>query len=264
MPFLRINGCNYFYKSFGDEQNPKKMLFSHGLLWSHKMFRDQIEYFMDFYHVIAYDHRGQGKSEVTATGYEMDQLYEDALELIRELALGKVTFVGLSMGGFVGLRLAARKPEIVEALVLMNTTAQDEPNTLKYKILTLIVSAFGVKSVTKPVMKIMFGDYFLYDAANEALRAEWRHELEANPKSILKAVKGVTDRKGVENELEQIVCPTLIIAGKDDRATVPQKSYDLKKNVKNAELVEIPDAGHSTSIEQPEAVINAMKSFLKN
>lgn len=63
-------------------------------------------FFKRRYRVITYDHRGQGKSSVPKTGYDMDSLYEDVVLLIEQLKLGSVHFAGLSMGGFVGMRLA--------------------------------------------------------------------------------------------------------------------------------------------------------------
>ena len=61
------------------------------------------------------------------------------------------------------MRLAARRPDLVRSLILMETSAQPEPNKLNYGILNTLVKFFGVASVTTPVMKIMFGDTFLQD-----------------------------------------------------------------------------------------------------
>ncbi len=222
MPFIKINNCNYYYEVHGE--GSETILFSHGLLWSGYLFHKQVAYFKNRYRVITYDHRGQGKSEVTKTGYDMDSLYEDTALLIEHLQLGSVHFAGLSMGGFVGMRLAARRPDLVKSLILMETSAQPEPNTIKYTLLNSIVKIFGVGVVAKPVMKIMFGDTFLNDPNRKIEEIEFETELKKNKKSIVKAVEGVIRRKGIEHELTNIKCPTLIMVGDQDKATVPAKA----------------------------------------
>ena len=83
MATIKINGAEIYYEIHG--HGPETMLFSHGLLFSGKMFKDQVDYFKARYKCVVYDHRGQGRSEVTENGYDMDSVYEDAIALIREL-----------------------------------------------------------------------------------------------------------------------------------------------------------------------------------
>ena len=71
------------------------------------MWRFQVAAFRDRFRCVAWDHRGQGRSELTEGGYDMDTLADDAAALIAQLGIAPVHFVGLSMGGFVGMRLAA-------------------------------------------------------------------------------------------------------------------------------------------------------------
>jgi pimeloyl-ACP methyl ester carboxylesterase len=194
MPTIEINSCRYYYEEHGSGN--ETILFSHGLLWSGYMFHKQVERFKDKYRVITYDHRGQGKTEVTGSGYDMDSLYEDVVLLIEKLNLGKVHFAGLSMGGFIGMRLAARRPDLVKSLILMETSALPEPNTFKYGLLNTIVKLFGVPVVTSAVMKIMFGDSFLNDPARKEERKEFEDLLKKNKKTIVKAVNGVISRRG--------------------------------------------------------------------
>jgi len=260
MSSIKINGCDYYYEIHG--KGPETIMLSHGLLWSSKMFHKQVEALKSKYSILTYDHRGQGRSEVTASGYDMDQLYNDAVDLIEELKIGPVHFGGLSMGGFVGIRLAARRPDLVKSLILMETSAQSEPNTFKYKILNNIVKLFGVKSVTGPVMKIMFGDAFLNDPSRRDERELWKKELQSNKKTIVRAVEGVISRKGVEHELSDINCPTLILVGDQDKATVPEKAEFINKNIMNSQLKYIKNAGHTACIEEPEHYNKAISEFL--
>lgn len=261
MPFLKINDGNIYYEIHG--AGSETVVLSHGLLWSGRMFHKQVTALSANYQVVTYDHRGQGKSEVTETGYDMDSLYDDAVQLIEKLKLGKVHFGGLSMGGFVAMRLAARRPDLVKSLILMETSAQPEPFTFKYNLLKNIVQLFGVKSVTKPVMNIMFGDTFLNNPKRLNERQVWIAELQANKKTITKAVTGVIERKGVETELHHIKCPTLILVGTEDKATIPAKAEFIASKIPQAKLIYIQNGGHTASIEEPEQYNQAILEFLE-
>src|SRR5271154_3068068 len=104
MPHIKINGFDLYYEDTGGTGR-ETIVFAHGLLWSGKMFGAQVEHLKSRYRVITYDHRGQGQSEVTATGYDMDSLAEDEAELIKALGVAPCHVAGLSMGGFTGMRV---------------------------------------------------------------------------------------------------------------------------------------------------------------
>jgi 3-oxoadipate enol-lactonase len=260
MPTIKIKDCNIYYEIHGE--GPETIVFSHGLLWSGKLFYKQVDYFKSKYKIVTYDHRGQGQSEVTDSGYDMDSLAEDAAALIEGLNLGKVHFAGLSMGGFVTMRLASRRPDLIKSAILMETSAQPEPNAAKYTLLNTIVKFFGISPVANTVMKIMFGDTFLNDSKRKAEKEEWTNVLKANKKTIVKAVNGVITRNGVENELPNIKCPTLILVGNEDKATVPEKAEFIHSKIPQSKLVYIKNAGHSSSIEEPEQINMAIEIFL--
>jgi 3-oxoadipate enol-lactonase len=261
MPTLNVNGVNIHYEISG--KGAETIVFSHGLLWSGAMFAEQVKLFQDRYTCVTYDHRGQGQSEVTNDGYDMETVYQDAVGLIEKLHLAPCHFAGLSMGGFVGMRIAARRPDLLKSLMLLETTADPEPNTFKYNILNAIVKLLGVKIVTQPVMKIMFSKTFLSDANKTEIRQAWTKKLQNNKKTITKAVEGVISRKGVFDEIANISLPTLIIVGDEDMATIPEKSYRMHQQIKNSELVIVKGAGHTSTVEEPVQVCKAMDTFLK-
>ncbi|MCB0589295.1 MAG: alpha/beta fold hydrolase [Phaeodactylibacter sp.] len=264
MPYLTSNGARIYYEDTGEGK--ETIIFSHGLLWSSRMFSEQIRHLGGRYRVIAYDHRGQGRSEVTGDGYDMDTLAQDALGLMDALSIRRCHFAGLSMGGFVALRLAVRHPERIQSLILMETTAQPEPaeNIPRYRMLKNIVRLLGPWAVKKPVMRIMFGKAFLEDASRQPQRLQWEKELTANKRTITRAVQGVITRKGVQPEsLAKIQCPTLIIVGDQDVATVPAKSEYMHQHIPNSRLALVPNAGHTSSVEEPEAINAAIDDFLE-
>lgn len=263
MPRMRINGAEIHYEE--DGKGRETVVFAHGLLLSGRMFESQVRVLRDRYRCVTFDFRGQGQSEVTASGYDMDSLTEDAGGLIEALGCAPCHFVGLSMGGFVGMRLAARRPALLRSLVLLETSADPEAaeNVGRYRLLNLVARWLGVRPVAGRVMKILFGREFLEDPARDPLKEEWRRRLLANNRiGITRAVTGVIDRAGVYDEIGRIVLPTLIIVGEIDVATPSAKAERIRERIPGSRLVVIPGAGHSSTIEEPEAVNQALIEFL--
>ncbi|MEH6361036.1 MAG: alpha/beta hydrolase, partial [Amylibacter sp.] len=120
------------------------------------MFEEQVAHFRGRYRCITFDHRGQGQSGVSKDGYSIETLTTDAAALIRHLDIAPCHFVGLSMGGFVGIRLAARKPELLKTLTLLDTSADPEPleNGPKYRMLNFVARWIGLWAVIDRVMPI--------------------------------------------------------------------------------------------------------------
>lgn len=261
MPHIQVGKANIYYEIHGD--GPETVVFSHGLLWSGKMFGAQVEALKGKYRVVVYDHPGQGKSTTTGR-LDMESLYEDAVGMIETLGLAPCHFAGLSMGGFIGMRLAARRADLLKSLLLLETSALNEPYKIKYLLLNTIVKFFGIPAVSDKVMNIMFGHTFMTDPSRSQERSYWKGQLEANQKSITKAVTGVIFRNDIAGELSQITLPTLVVVGDEDVATTPEKAHFLHKSIKGSQLVIIPQAGHSSCIEQPEKVNQAIQSFLEN
>jgi len=259
---LNINGANIYYEETGS--GPETIVFSHGLLMSGEMFRAQVDALKENYRCICYDHRGQARSGIADSGYDMDTLTEDAAALIQALNCAPCHFAGLSMGGFVGLRLAIRHPELLRSLVLLDTTADPEPEQNKgpYRRLAFIGRWLNFRLVIKPLMKIMFGRSFLDDPDRREVRAQWKnHLLSLNRVGTSRAAHGVIDREGVYNQLSEIRTPTLIVVGKEDVATPPSKSQRMHNAIAGSVYRELPRGGHSSTIEEPEAVTQTLREF---
>ena len=221
--------------------------------------------FKEHYRCVAFDFRGQGQSEVTRSGYDMATLYEDAIALIEQLGCAPCHFLGLSMGGFIGLRLAARHPELLRSLLPLETTADPEPseNVAKYKQLTFVARWFGLGLVVDRVMPVMFGRTFLGDPARALERREWRHRMSENHQlGITRATTGVITRQGIESEVDKITVPTLILVGEEDVAVPPIHSQRLHERIAGSRLEIIPRAGHTSTVEEPTAVNSAITNFL--
>jgi pimeloyl-ACP methyl ester carboxylesterase len=112
-------------------------------------------------------------------------------------------------------------------------------------------------------MQIMFGRTFLNDPARRQQREQWRGYLIANNQTgISRALRGVIEREGVYEKLGKIRVPTLVIVGEEDVATVPAKAERIQEAIPGARLVRIPNAGHTSTVEEPEAVNRAIEEFL--
>ena len=263
MPELQVDGARLHYQDSGGPG--PAIVFAHGLLWSTALWRFQVAAFRDRFRCIAFDFRGQGRSEVTASGYDMETLTLDAAQLIEKLVAGPVHFAGLSMGGFVGMRLAARRPELIKTLALLDTAADREPriNLPRYTLLGWLTRPFGAAPLSGQVMKVMFARTFLRDPARAALRAQMRQELIGNGLAgSLRATGGVLHRQAVEkSELARIRCPTLVISGAEDAAIKPVRSRRLAEQIPGARFVSIPRAGHTATIEEPEAINAALREL---
>lgn len=259
MPIVDLNGAQIHFTDTGGD-GPAIVL-SHGLLFSGAMFEAQVAYFQDRYRCITFDHRGQGQSGVTEGGYDMDTLAADAAALITHLGVGPCHFVGLSMGGFVGMRLAARSPELVQSLTLLDTSADPETkeNGPKYRMLNFVARWIGLWAVIGRVLPIMFGQTFLNDPTRAAEKKRWAQAIVGNHRvGITRAVVGVIERDGCADLLDQINMPVGVGVGAEDVATFPEQSERIHQAIAGSAFVVFNGAGHSAAIETPALVNDLM------
>src|SRR6266853_2847269 len=262
MARVKVNGVELNYQESGS--GPETIVFSHGLLMDHTMFAPQRAVFEKQYRVIAYDHRAQGESEDPGSGYDVDTLTQDSAALIQTLKAAPCHFAGLSMGGFIGMRLAAHFPQLVRTLTLMNTTVEKEKlsNRIRYGFLAQLVKLIGPAPFTPIAVKELFGRTTHHNTEKRAMLDEWTAKLRARPKNIARSLQAVMNRRAFRStEMAAIGCPTLIITGEDDTAQPPRNSESLAAGIRGARVVSIPGAGHSSSLEAPEAVIAAMRTL---
>jgi pimeloyl-ACP methyl ester carboxylesterase len=268
MPNLEVNGTSLYYEDTGPGSTGETIVFSHGLLWGTELFEPQIAALRDRYRCIAWDHRGQGRSAGDphrhCIGIEL--VWQDAVALLDALGVGAVHFAGLSMGGFVAMRMAARRPDLVKKLVLIETSYEPEPieNVGRYRLLTAVYRTIGPRLIASRVAPIMLGKTILSDPARKADVARFV-KLMTRRRDMWKAVNGVIDRAGIApSELARIAVPTLILVGDEDVATPPAKAQQMLAAIKGSKLVTIPRAGHSSTLEEPAAVTAAIESFLRS
>jgi len=110
----------------------------------------------------------------------------------------------------------------------------------------------------------------MYRFQVEALRGNYRcitfdfrgqGQSPADVRGSMRALRGVLDRQGIADQLGSIRTPTLVVSGEEDVAVVPDRSRRTAERIPGARFVLMPGAGHSSSLEQPEAVTAALREF---
>jgi pimeloyl-ACP methyl ester carboxylesterase len=127
MPYITVNDARIYYEEHG--QGKETIVFGHSMLFNLRMFDEQVKSLKSNYRCVLFDFRGQGKSEVTFEGYDLDNLSKDTHELITSLKCNPCHFVGFSMGGMVAMRLAISHPKLLKSLILIDTSSEPEPSS---------------------------------------------------------------------------------------------------------------------------------------
>jgi pimeloyl-ACP methyl ester carboxylesterase len=264
MPTIDVGDATIAYTDTG-APGASTIVFGHGLLFSGWMFHPQIASLRERHRCVTVDWRGQGDTPATAGGYDMDTLTGDAVALIRALGAAPVHWVGLSMGGFIGQRIAARHGELLRSLTLLDTSAgPEEPSKVReYKRLASVQRLIGIRPILGKVKSYLFGPAFLADPAGKPTIDEWAGRLSRGDRpGIRKAVLGVADRAPVDQEIAAITVPTLVVVGADDNATPPVQSERIAARIPGARLEVVADCGHTSTLEQPAAITALLDKFL--
>ncbi len=217
----------------------------------------------DRYTVLRYDQRGHGQSPATAGAYSMDDLADDAAELIRAQGAGPVHFVGLSMGGMTAQALAARHPERVRSIVIANSAASyNEAARQMWQARIDTVLANGVPPIADGALQRWFTPEFRTDEVNGGAErvARLRAVLEATPAVPYAAACAAVAGIALDAGNARISCPTLVIAGSRDEATPPAMSQAIADGIPGAQLASL-DAAHLSAVEQPAAFARLLTEF---
>jgi pimeloyl-ACP methyl ester carboxylesterase len=224
-------------------EGPDTVVFSHSYLLSSEHFQPQIAALSGSFRCLAFDHRGHGGSDAPESGYDMENLYADAVGFIEATGRAPCHFVGLSTGGFIGLRLGIRRPDLVRSLVLMDTSADPEPagRAREYRVMLWMLRTLGYWPLVRRMAKTFFSPHFRNDAERRSESAYWRGRVTANDRhAMLRFGRGILERAGVSDQLERIA-----------------------RGIPDAQLEVIPRAGHVCTVEQPDAVNEVLVRFLE-
>ena len=263
MSKIQINGAKFYFEEHG--QGPEAILFIHSFMMNCNMYDRQVEALKDRYRVIIYDLRGHGRSEVTPGGYNIYEQVEDAAGFIQQLELAPCHVVGMSIGGYIAMRLAKKYPQLVRSQILISTSAaaEDPADARQFKLLGFIHNRISRSFAIKQVKPILFGEKFLNDPKAAETRNYWHEQFMRNDKySFAKTLDGILARDNLLKEFGTIVVPTLIISGEADAACDPVQSERMHTKLPSSQWVQIPDVGHTPPVEAAEIVNSAISEFL--
>jgi 3-oxoadipate enol-lactonase len=262
MSTIEVNGTLVNYVDEGPRDAPA-LLFSPSMFFDHRMFAAQARALSDRYRIVRYDNRGQGESQRhPREKLDMDTQARDAAALIEALGLRDVTFVGNSMGGFIGLRLAARRPDLIRSAVVMGTSADVEEQAEAMDGLIAALQEHGMEPVLDGVLQFMMGDTTLTDPSRADVLAEVRALLQSRTPEYADAAWHIAHRPGILDELKDIKIPLTVVAGTEDHTYPPHKSEQIVANVPHAKLVIMDKTGHVHALENPGAVNAVLEEHL--
>jgi 3-oxoadipate enol-lactonase len=185
---------------------------------------------------------------------------EDVLLVLDQLTIDSAHVVGLSLGGAVALRMAARAPERVRSLVAVNAFARlRRPRGSMGRWASRVWLALTGRM--DQLGRLVAAGLFPL-AEQEAMRTLAAARLSGNPAMNYVKLLTAVSRFDLRPQLAQIRTPTLIVAGEQD-ATVPiECKLELARSIRGARFVRIPESGHATPLDQPQRFNAVLLEFL--
>ena len=257
MPHADVPGGRLHYRFDGPDNAPV-LLMSNSLGTDLGMWQPQMAALAARYRVLRYDSRGHGQSSVTPGPYDVAQLGRDALALLDALALDRVMFCGLSLGGMVGQWLGANASPRISRLALCNTTAYMEARDA-YNARIDAVANGGMEAVVDAVIARWYTPAFVARAPDAI--ANTRGMLLATPAAGYMACCGAVRDMDQRASASRIAVPTLVIAGVDDLATPPSNGRFLAEKIAGARYIELA-AAHLSNVEAEADFTRALGEFL--
>ncbi|MEU4197348.1 alpha/beta fold hydrolase [Kribbella sp. NPDC026611] len=238
---MRLN-----YVETGSADSPVVLLGS-SLGASHAMWAPQVDVLAERYRVIAFDHRGHGESEVPDGPYTIDDLGGDVVELLDALEVEQASYVGISLGGSVGLWLAINAPDRIHRLVAICPPTNTAENPQPWTERAAQVRADGTQSITEATLGRWFRPEFTEIA-------DIRKMLEDCPDEGYAAACEALSTMNLLPGLAGITAPVLLITTDGDASVPPETVVPLASQIPGAHLEIIENAAHLVSYSHPDLV----------
>jgi len=244
-------------------KNAPVVMLSHSLGSNLHMWDPQMAALEGRFRVLRYDTRGHGGSDVPEGAYTLEQLVTDARDLLDALAIEKVHFVGLSMGGMIAQGFALSHTERLDRLVLCDTSAfmppeaqpivQDRIDTARKEGLATLVDSTLARWFT--------ADYLRQKGSGvDTIRSTF---LASSPAGYIGCTEAIR-RLNYLGDLARIRRPTLIMVGAEDPGTPVAASQAIHERIAGSKLVILPSASHLSNIEQAQSFNSALTAFLES
>lgn len=260
----RLNGTTYAYTDRGDGP---VVMFAHGLFVDRTIFAAQMTALDSTHRCIALDMPGHGNSGYRPEGWRLDDIVDDLALWIEEMRLGSVAFVGQSQGGMVGIRLAARRPDLVSRLVLIGASARAElaggVNGWRELRRVLVSGSEAERDAAFTGMQHRLNDAAWLAREPEQASLERKIMLGHDRTGVALALDAATILRDDARELlPRIAAPTLVIHGESDRAMSPELGREIASLIPGARVAVLPGVGHHPPLEAPDQVSAELTAFL--
>lgn len=204
-----------------------------------------------------------GGRDILVADHRSDDSLAAMAERLLAAAPARFALCGLSMGGYLAFEVMRRAPERVTRLALLDTSAKPatpETNAPREQMIELAGKGAFDNVVTLLWQRLVAPDRL----TDEALRLRVKAMAEAvGPEGFIRQQRAIMGRPDSRPGLAAIAVPTLVLVGEQDQITPPAEAEEIAKGVGvNATLVRVPGAGHLSSLEAPDAVTAALKTWL--
>lgn len=201
--------------------------------------------------LLLYDHRGLGASPAPPGPYTVGELGADVIALLDTLSVESASFCGVSLGGMVGLWIAANHPERINRLVVMATLSRLQPAT-RYTERAAMVRADGIGSIASGVVARWFTPRFAREHP-ETLR-RYEDTLAAMDAEGYASCCEAIATGDLRTDIHKVDAPTLIIVGAADPIVPASSAVMFGASFPDAYVAVVPDAAHLVNVEQPDIV----------
>ncbi len=230
-------------------------MLSHGLATDLTMWNELTDSLKDRYRVLRYEARGHGASAAPSGDYSLDQLVDDAADILDALDIKQTLFAGLSMGGMVGLGLMIRHPHKIKAAVIADSRHTTTPDFTKAWLDRIAaVRNGGIEAVVTSTVSRWSSEGLA--ARNPAVVSRMAAMVHGTSENGYCGCAAALARLNYGPRLNEINVPVLVMCGDEDHGAPPENSRQMAAMIKSARFVEIKQAGHIANIEQP-AFFNA-------
>ena len=257
---IEINGIHLDYREAG---TGTPVILVHAFALEQTMWDAQVAALKDRYRVITIDMRGFGNSAVVKGTSQMKQMAADVHEVMKALAIDKAIMVGLSMGGYVLFAFYRAFKDAVQALVFADTRATADTEEARANRLRSAEKAEreGAAAIADETTPKLLGDTTLSNHPDLVKRV---HTIQAanSPDGIAAAQRGMAARPDSTDLLAEIVCPTLVIVGTEDKLTPPSEAELIHRGIRNSKLRVIEHSGHLSNMETPDEFNKILIEFI--
>jgi 3-oxoadipate enol-lactonase len=239
----------------------------HSLFLDNRQFDEFTSAAAGHFRVIRPDFRGQGRSSGAVRDVvTVESCAGDIQALLDRLGVTEAHFLVSSMGGDVGLRVAANRPDLIRSMVITGSSARAEPSGQLREFLQWVenVGERGfVDDVLATTMRIMLGETTLNDPGRREVVDLWTARIASLTPQLKPAMAGVILRRSALELLGDITAPTLVISGEECVARPPEWAKELAGGLPNSQLWMMPKIGHSPLLEAPDEVNPRVIAFFR-